>query len=291
MLLEELIYKRFAGSEGLTQYLARFSGQPAIFSPEPPEDVQDGWEEGCQYPKVVYFFDLQANEERHSVGSLSVSLLCQNSVEVMPERIEAEIRNCLRDVILKPEGGMPYCFAWSRTDAFSIGEEKEPLTIGSEVRFDILEYPSQETSDPDPVVAVNRYIKERYPECLVMGYEQMKEITEAAADRPVVYCRLLSAEKTEETNTVAWMEGRIAIHLLCPDSEVRLKIAADIVSQISLEGEILLLDHSPMFVKKLQANYKSDYVKDGQIFLTGRYGLLRYRTKPHRLEQVRLTIS
>ena len=53
------------------------------------------------------------------------------------------------------------------------------MTIGSEVRFDILEYPSQETSDPDPVMAVNKYVKELYPECHDMGYDQMEEVTEA----------------------------------------------------------------------------------------------------------------
>lgn len=158
------------------------------------------------------------------------------------------------------------------------------MTIGSEIRFDILEYPSQETSDPDPIMATNQYIKGIYPECLIMGYDRMEEITEATAERPVIYCRLLSADKAEETNTVAWMDGRIAVHILCPDSGKRLKMAAAIANSISLDGEIIMLDYSPMFIKRLQANYKSDYLKDGQIFVTGHYGLLRYRAKPHSLQ-------
>jgi len=284
MKLEELIYKRFSGSEDLAKRLAAFSGEPAVFSPEPPGENQEGWEGNTQYPMVVYNFDLQANEERRSAGTLSVSLLCQNTAEVMPEEIEPIIKDCLRDVILKPEGGTPYCFAWARTDAFSIDEKKGDVTIGSEIRFDILEYPSQETSDPDPVMAINKYIKGIYPECLIMGYDRMEETTEASAERPVIYCRLLSADKAEETNTVAWMDGRIAVHILCPDSGIRLKMAAAIANRISLDGEIIMLDYSPMFIKRLQANYKSDYLKYGQIFVTGHYGLLRYRAKPHSLQ-------
>lgn len=284
MKLEELIYKRFVSSENLVKCLATFSETPAVFSPEPPGESQDGWNGNTQYPMVVYNFDLQANEERRSAGTLSVSLLCQNTAEVMPEEIEPIIKSCLRDVILKPEGGTPYCFAWARTDAFSIDEKKGDVTIGSEIRFDILEYPSQETSDPDPIMAINKYIKEIYPECLIMGYDRMEEITEATADRPVIYCRLLSADKAEETNTVAWMDGRIAVHILCPDSEIRLKMATAIANSISLDGEIIMLDYSPMFIKRLQANYKSDYLKDGQIFVTGHYGLLRYKAKPHSLQ-------
>ena len=164
-----------------------------------------------------------------------------------------------------------------------MGEDagKAGVVIGCEVRFDILEYPSMETSDPDPVMAVDKYIKELYPECLAMGYDRMEEITEASADQPVVYCRLISSEKQEETNTVAWMDGRIAVHVLCPESTVRLKMAADIANHLSLDGEVIMLDHSPMFIKRLQVNYKSDYLKEGQVFITGHYGLLRYKAKPH----------
>lgn len=284
VILEELIHKRFVSSDKLVKHLALFNGAPAVFSPEPPDESQEGWGGNTQYPEVIYNFDLQANEERHSAGTLSVSLLCQNTAEIMPEAIEPMVRDCLRDVILKPEGGTPYCFAWARTDAFTIDEKKGNMTVGSEVRFDILEYPSQETTDPDPVMAVNRYIKRLYPECLVMGYDRMEEITEATAERPVIYCRLMSVEKAEETNTVAWMDGKIAVHILCPESEKRLKMAAAIANHMSLDGEIIMLDYSPMFVRRLQVNYRSDYLKDGQVFVTGHYGLLRYMAKPHVLE-------
>lgn len=286
MNLDELIYIRFAGSEGLTKHLAKFSGLPAVFSPEAPEDNQEGWGGNMQYPKIVYNFDLQANEERKSAGTLSVSLLCQNTSAIMPEKIEPEVRKCLRDVILKPEGGSPYCFAWARTDAFTIGEKAVDVTIGSEIRFDILEYPSQETTDPDPIVATNRYIKELYPDCLVMGYDRMEEITQASKNQPVIYCRLLSVDKAEETNTVAWMDVAIAVHILCPDIDKRVRMATAIANQMSLDGEVIMMDKSPMFIRRLQTNYKSDYLKDGQIFVTGHYGLLRYCAKGKRMQNV-----
>ncbi len=291
MQLEELIYRRFISSESLAKHLATFDKMPAVFSPEPPADNQEGWGDNTQYPRVVYNFDLQANEERRSAGTLSVSLLCQNTTEVMPEAIEPIVRDCLRDVILNPEGGTPYCFAWARTDAFSTDEKTGDVTIGSEIRFDILEYPSQETTDPDPIIAINKYIKELYPECLIMGHDRMKEITEATAEQPVIYCRLVSADKAEETNTVAWMDGRIAVHILCPDSGIRKKMAAAITNRMSLDGEIIMLDQSPMFIKRLQVNYKSDYLKDGQIFVTSHYGLLRYRAKPHTMTAVHINFK
>lgn len=285
MNLEQLIYKRFSGSEELTKQLAVFADHPAVFSLESPDVIHEGWGGMIQYPQVVYNFDMQTNEERKSVGSLVVSLVCQNTAEIVPEAIDPEIKKCLRDVLLKPEGGSPYAFAWARTDAFSIKDKKNGLLIGSEIRFDILEYPSQETADPDPVMAANQYIKELYPECLVIGSDRMDEITEATKEIPIVYCRLIAIEKGEETNTVAWMDGKIAVHILCPDNEKRIKMAAAIANQLSLDGEIIMLDYSPMFIKRLQANYKSDYLKEGQIFVTGHYGLLRYRQKKHHISE------
>ena len=79
------------------------------------------------------------------------------------------------------------------------------------------------------------------------------------------------------------MDGKIAVHVLCPNSEVRIKIATIIAQRISLDGEIIMLDYSPMFVKHLQVNYKADYLKEGQLFITGHYGLLRYKAKEHTL--------
>lgn len=288
MNLEQLIYKRFSASYDLTKYLAIFSGKPAVFSPDSPDSILDEWEGKTQYPQIIYNFDLQADEERKSVGTLTVTLLCQNTTDIVPEAIEPEVKKCLRDVLLKPEDGSPYAFAWARTDAFSTKDKKNGLLIGSEIRFDILEYPSQETTDPDPVMAANQYIKDLYPECLIIGSDRMNDITEATKDVPVIYCRLLSVDKGEETNTVAWMDGKIAVHVLCPDNEKRIKMATAIANQLSLDGEIIMLDHSPMFIKRLQANYRSDYLKDGQVFITGHYGLLRYKQKKHRMSGVRI---
>ena len=63
---------------------------------------------------MVYQFDLQANEERKSAGTLLISLYCQNTDKVDPEEIEPIIRNTLKDVLLTPENGTPYAFSWAR---------------------------------------------------------------------------------------------------------------------------------------------------------------------------------
>lgn len=277
MTIEELIYKRLSEAKNLTKYLTRYAGQPAIFSPEAPGDREAGWGRATQYPRAVFNFDMQADGERKSAGTLSVTLICRNDSEAVPELIEPAVKKALKDVLLKDDNGTLYAFAWARTDGFSMTEEKNELLIGSEIRFDIMEYPQQETTDPDPIMAMARYIKDLYPDSIVVGIDKMADETEASKEAPVFYCRLTEIEKLEETNTVVWMNGKIAISLLCPDGSTRLKMAAAVLNSLSLDGEVTMLDDSPMFMERLAANLKSDYLKDGQIFVTGRYGLLRYK--------------
>ena len=277
MNLEELICKRLSEAKNLTKCLTRYAGQPAIFTPEAPGDREAGWGRATQYPRAVFNFDMQADGERKSAGTLSVAIICRNDSEAVPELIEPAVKKALKDVLLKDDNGTLYAFAWARTEGFSMTEEKNELLIGSEIRFDIMEYPQQETTDPDPIMAMARYIKDLYPDSIVVGIDKMADETEASKEAPVFYCRLTEIEKLEETNTVVWMNGKIAISLLCPDGAPRLKMAAAVLNSLSLDGEVTMLDDSPMFMERLTANLKSDYLKDGQIFVTGRYGLLRYK--------------
>lgn len=277
MNLEELICKRLSEAKKLTKCLTRYAGQPAIFTPEAPGDREAGWGRATQYPRAVFNFDMQADGERKSAGTLSVAIICRNDSEAVPELIEPAVKKALKDVLLKDDNGTLYAFAWARTEGFSMTEEKNELLIGSEIRFDIIEYPQQETTDPDPIMAMARYIKDLYPDSIVVGIDKMADETEASKEAPVFYCRLTEIEKLEETNTVVWMNGKIAISLLCPDGATRLKMAAAVLNSLSLDGEVTMLDDSPMFMERLTANLKSDYLKDGQIFVTGRYGLLRYK--------------
>ena len=68
-------------------------------------------------------------------------------------------------------------------------------------------------------------------------------------------------------------------------------MAMAIAQKLSLAGEVILLDNSPMFIRRLQIDNKSDYLKDGQVFITGRYGLLRYKAKPYSLNNTSINYS
>lgn len=300
--LEILVGQRLKDSEALKQLLPCYHGQPAVFYQLAPEDTQTGWEraEGTppdapsQYPRLVYDFNKLADTERKSSGTLAVFVFC-DSAGTEPETLETLIKERLKDVLMKPEGGFPYCFAWSRTDTYEIPGLDQGATnrriVGQEIDFDIIEYPMQETADPDPVAALNNFLQAQYPEAVIVDLTRMGAFTEASAERPVVYCRLQGITPESTSNMTAWMNARIAVHIICPDPETRLKLAADIQSGVTALGEMRMLDRSIMWPIRVELNNTADYLKEGQIDGLFRYGIMRWRAKPHRLNRVRLGLN
>ena len=283
MNLNELIYERLAGFPELAGRLAKYAGQPAVFDSEFPPDQQTGWNGQNQYPRINYRYYMQVNQERSSAGILHV-IIYTTRVPGLAEELEALVKMRLEDVLMKPSGQAPFCVAWAGTDAYAAEGQ---AVVFKDVAFDILEYPSQETTDPDPVLAVGAYIKSMYPEAVVLGIDRIGEYVNPA-DTPVFYCRLENTQNTTGhcMNTITWFHARVAVHLIYPDAAARLKMAAAISQQMAKDTEIIMLDQSPMKLTGLEVNNKADYLREGQLVITGKYGCLRGGEKKHTVSSV-----
>ena len=303
--LEGLVGRRLKANSALSRLLCRYSDQPSVFYQLAPSDKLPHWEispearekkRNCaaQYPRAVYDFGKVAEANRKSSGVLLVYTFCERR-GTTPETLEPIIRDALKDTLVKPEASFPYCFAWARTSAFEMPGIEEGAknrgVIGQEIQFDVIEYPKQETTDPDPIAALNQFLGKLYPEAVIVGLTHMEAFTEASAERPVIYCRLQGTETDGAMNTVVWMNARIAIHVICSDPETRLKLTADIQNQINWRGEMRMLDRSIMRPVRLSMNNTADYLKEGQLDGVFHYGVLRYRSKPHKITRVHMEID
>ena len=174
---------------------------------------------------------------------------------------------------MKPEGEAPMCFAWARSEPYIL---EGNAVLCKEIVFDILEYPAQETTDPDPVMALNRYIKKLFPECIVFGIDELSEYT-IPADTPVFYSGLKSIDSTDGhcRSSLSWFNAVISVHLLCPKPSLRLKMMAALHQSLAKDEEIIMFDDSPMVVKALKMNNNADYLREGQMSLTGYYACLK----------------
>lgn len=278
MTLEELIRKWFIKDEALAGTLAQYAGSPAIFLSTAPADAQAGWDKKTQYPRIVYRVDMRADSERKTAGTLNVELMCDISGK-LPEDIEPEIRRCMKDLLIQPENGSPYCFAWLRSESFELQEatNKSKRIVGSDIAFDILEYPDQITTEPDPVEAMNTFLKEKLPEAFIIGMDQTEEFRVATEDSPLVYVRVVSYETDRTTYALAWMNCKLAVHIIAPTADVRSKWTRYTSNWFSTEGEAVMPDDSPLLFKGVSANNSMDYLVTGQILLDAQYALARMR--------------
>lgn len=280
MELNEMIYKRLADCEGLVKRLAVYGDGPAIFNTEFPSDQQSGWGEKSQYPRICYRVDLQVNQERSSSGTLHITIDTEKTSKII-EELEELVREALRDVLMKPEGQAPFCFAWARTEVYQV---EGAGVVCKDLLFDLIEYPMQETTDPDPVMAVSAFLKEMYPETIVLGLDRIGDFTNPA-ESPVFYCRLQDIQSTDGPciHTVAWFTAKVAVHLLYPTALTRLKMLSAVHQKIASEEEIVMLDNSPMHIQGLRLDNKADYLREGQLIITGKYGCLRRGEKKHNI--------
>lgn len=125
-------------------------------------------------------------------------------------------------------------------------------------------------------MALNRYIKKLFPECIVFGIDELSEYT-IPADTPVFYSGLKSIDSTDGhcRSSLSWFNAVISVHLLCPKPSLRLKMMAALHQSLAKDEEIIMFDDSPMVVKALKMNNNADYLREGQMSLTGYYACLK----------------
>jgi len=281
MTLEDLIYNRLISNEILKNKLAKFDNMPAIFYQSAPGDQADGWRNEKQYPRIDFIVDMQANPERQSSGLMTLNIWC-NEIGILPEEIEPEIRNALCDVFMQPDGQPPYCLVWARSDSF---ETNSSNVIGITALFDVLAFSIQETTDPDPIMAINHFIKDWESGVVIIGVDALPNYFISDVKRPAFYFRLTNLELDRETNTIAWMNASIAGHIFVPTAEARLKWLKYFVDTLVNQGEITMLDTSPMFIRNIKADSTADYLTTGQLRISVQFGILRKPKYAHILTQ------
>lgn len=289
MDLNELVFGRLSSDQNIAGSLAKYADAPAIFNGEFPSDQDEGWGGKTQYPRISYQFNWQIDMDRASAGTLSVAVYTiKNPIEC--ERLETLIRGSLKDVLMKANGQAPVCVSWARTEPYFL---EGNAVLAKVIEFDVLEYPLQESTDPDPIMALSNYIKDIVPDSVVLGVDTIGAYTNPA-DAPIFYCRLESLQ-LDPTGycqyTVTWYNCQISVHVLCPDSSLRLKLIAGINQRLTLDTEVIMLDESPMTIRGATLNNRADYLRGGQLTVSAHYGCLKDMYAKPNLKAVNLAYN
>lgn len=275
-MLDDLIYRAMLESDALCGPLARFSGRPAVFYGQAPADNKPGWAPQ-HYPMIVYSSDERYNPEHKAAGTMTADIFATDKMPVGAEDIAPVLVDLLSGIFLTGEGAT-ICILWNRTDSFQqrASYETEPVISGETVSFDVLQFPPQDTANPDPVLTVNRWCKAVLPAGIFIDFDSLPWNMRPADDAPAIYWRAASMGYAGKASyAVSWMETQLVAHVFAPSPAARQRWIRRIVDRMTIDGEILMPDGSPMLINRIACNAQADPMQQGQLTVTVTFGVLR----------------
>lgn len=284
----ELIRRRMVDNAAIAAELSRYAGAPAVFYQTAPEDTDDGWGGGAQYPRIELTVEHHAEAEHDTAGKLHVDITCSET-GTPPEVIEPLVRRALTGLFFYPEGEPPFAVVWNTSMSFQVqsAQQQVPLLVGITADFDLVSFPGLETSDPDPVAAINRYAREWDKSLTIVSKAECDDYLVPTREHPAVHFRKVSSSIDRMTNTVTWVNAILCAHFFAPKLQDRCEWIEQFAQSLALDTEITMLDGSPMFIQNIRGNAAAD-VLQGQLQVTVQYGLLRRPKYAHTMTGMRL---
>lgn len=284
----ELIRRRILESTAVAAKLSKYAATPAVFYQTAPADKDDGWGGGAQYPRIEFTVEQHAEAEHDTAGKLHIDITCSET-DTPPEEIEPLVRQALTGLFFYPSGGPPFAAVWQTSLAFQAqsAQQQVPLLIGITAEFDLVSFPGLETSDPDPVAAINRYAQEWDPAVAIVSKTECNDYLVPTREHPAVHFRKVSSAIDRMTNTVTWVNAVLCVHFFAPILQDRCEWIEQFAQSVALDTEITMLDGSPMFVQNVRGNAAADELQ-GQLQLNVQYGLLRRPKYAHTMTEMRL---
>lgn len=259
----------------LNNNITTYCGEPAVFNSLAPLDTDEGWDEDTQYPRAIFELKMQDDPARKVSGQLYVDVMCENtSSSLEPEELSILINKQFSDCFFSTKT-LTISARWNRSDIFKSDDDK---VSGITLTFDILAYPVQTTTSPDPIDCVNSWLKTLYPEAKVIGKDSLPDVWIPTNDSPAIYCRILSMQDSPRMNSnhwVEWVQVNISINVIVPFIEVGNKMLRMIIEVLKAATRLILSDDSPMLIDDIKVNHEANPMREGQVKILATYGILR----------------
>jgi hypothetical protein len=232
---------------------------------------------------------MRYDPERKVSGIMSVNIWCTAESAATPEDIEKRLVELISGTFYTDSDNSTVCAVWNRSDAFDFegrtadGSNTAPEVFGITVLFDLTEFPEQITTDPDPVQGLNLWTKKHFPAMTVIAHDNMPPVWKPANENPAVYWRFegISADAKLSSYAVNWYSGQFAAHIIAQNVTERNRWTKAVIEAVQLRGEIVLVSGSPMLAKQIAVRHNADPLREGQLLLTGQYGVLAQRRREY----------
>ena len=266
--------------------LATFNGAPAIFYQKVPDDAAFD----DVYPHAVFTVDKFSDAVHGVAGFLTVDIICRQAAP-SPETLEKLLRRTLEGVFFAPVDGEIFALKWQKTDIFQEpASERMPLIVGATVTFEVREFPSAVTADPDPIHALNLWATDWEPQLTVITASQTPEIFTPTLDAPAVYFDLQRTRMLSQTHTSTTLESTVNAHVFCEGVTHRRTWITALLHGLLCTWAIFGHDGAPMRLTACELNAAADEIQ-GQLTVTLEYVMLRPRPYAHTLNVVHGTFG
>jgi len=273
MALEDVLMTRLENDAPLAALLARWNGTPAIFAHEAPDDTDPGWENGIQYPRII--FELQRSSGVGDVmqGTLHVTIWARDGQGGSIEAIVAAVRRLLdASALYASEDGLAALAAVPQAIPMPRNTEGTRV-IGVDLIYRLQVMPPNTTYEPDPVATLNRWSTDWLDNRITIAPNAW-----APSDsNPAVYWRLIS-DRTRPADMEwwgFWVDVELAGHVLAPSAYAR-NIWARYVSdtlRLPTMRKIRMGDGGPLIVNAVEQVTSANPREQGQVRVSARFGM------------------
>lgn len=288
--IRQLIYEQITSDTQMAGMLAAYHGLPAFFYQKSPSDSRPGWGTP-RYPRVDFNIDLRNDPERKTAGTLTVNIWCTTECPAVgdldPDRaIERRLLELISGTFYTGADCATICADWERSDEFvfeggsNARDNTAPEVYGLTMTFALMAFPEQISITPDPVQGLNAWAKQHFPQMNVIAFDELPPIWKPSDEAPALYWRFEGMSgNNQQSYAVAWFTGKFAAHVIADSVAERNKWTKSIIEFAQIEGEVVLSDGSPMFINRLEVRHSADPLREGQLGLTGQYGVLNQPQK------------
>lgn len=241
-------------------------------------EVQDRVKEGFAFraedglPALVVRELINPDLEDYAAGMHTIEVWCVTKATslVKTDALAAKVKEVTDNAVFEDDGKRFY------VEYLRTGTDQPDPTFGGLVRvvtLDVadLSWMRQNTFTPDPIEALQRWTKATFPQHGL----QTDPATWNPGEKPGIYWRYVGSPRVlEHLAWGSWLEVRIAGHVLTPDEHDRLEWVRRIHQALALTRRYPLDDGSPLFFELLNADSSAHPIRQGQIGITARFGVL-----------------
>ena len=287
-MIEQALLNHLSAQTELTDFLAIYADEPAVFSQEAPADVDDGWASGPQYGRIVFSVDIQGDPARTLGGILVVDILCKKDVQ-FPEDIEPIVRRLIHGYFFS-NGSFVVAAQWKNSTLFN---EAVNEVNGCTVVFELLAFPVLTTDGLNVISRLNEWTSQIAGIYVINHDELPAPVWKPGPGESAVYWRCLRvvpASKIRDRYATIWRTATIKGHIFSEDLATATAVSEDIIFRLYADKRLLKPGEAPIMVDDRNTlDNGADPLKTGQLTVEATYGINRYVKADQTIKNIQMS--